>query len=69
MKDTDLQENLQKEIERVNKLSGECVLHGGTAGAAIAADMRNSIHKAVKARDKDEVTDKIIAVQELESYL
>jgi hypothetical protein len=31
--------------------------------------MQKSIHNAVRARDKGDVTDKILAVQELEYYL
>lgn len=67
MKDTDLQDNLQKEIDRVNKLCDAAFINPGRFG--LCQDMRVSIHKAVRARDRSGVIDKINAVQELESYL
>ena len=67
MKKTELQNNLQQEIDRVNKLCDSAFTSPGRHG--VSQDMQISIHKAVKARDKGDVADKILAVQELESYL
>jgi len=67
MKDTELLNNLQQEIDRVNKLCDSGFTFSSRAAAI--GDMKESIHKAVKARDKGDVTDKILAVQELEYYL
>jgi hypothetical protein len=67
MKKTELQNNLQQEIDRVNKLADRAFTLPGAQG--MDKDMQKSIHNAVRARDKGDVTDKILAVQELEYYL
>ena len=67
MKKAELQNNLQQEIDRVNKLCDASFTDPGRDG--LCRSMKESIHRAVRARDGRDVTDKILAVQELEYYL